>query len=209
MKMVFVGRPIACKGGFEMATYRLKSVVLVFFIICLLPYAAFADRFLNLNLVAQMKGRGAFEIPPDTIAQLLPPQASGCFVTDLVDPDTSWVIGKAYDCLLGAPVFVGDEGGFTIETAYVMDFQGQGAIVTVNNVTVQPALDAPPEETGITHIVGDFPAGQTIYSGSRRFKNAEGSVRVSGGNDLRELDLTSPETSFITFDYLFVVSFSR
>ncbi|MCI0508235.1 MAG: hypothetical protein L0Z73_19340 [Gammaproteobacteria bacterium] len=192
-----------------MAIKRMKFLLLVFVTIVLLPPAAIADRLLNLNLVVQMKGRGGFEIPPDDIAQLLPQGAGGCFVTDLADPDTSWIIGKGYDCLLGAPVFVGGEGGFTIETAYVMDIRNMGAIVTVNNVTVQPALDAPPEETGITHIVGDFPAGPTIYSGSRRFKNSEGSVRVSGGNDLRELDLTSPETSFITFDYLFVVSFHK
>ena len=92
-------------------------------------------------------------------------------------------------------------------TAYVLDFKSQGAIVTVNTVMVQPALDALPDDTGITHIVGDFPAEQTIYSGSRRFKKVEGSVRVSGGNDLRELDLADPVSSFITFDYLFVVSF--
>ncbi|WP_455208396.1 hypothetical protein [Kaarinaea lacus] len=185
---------------------KVKFVLAVILTLFLLPCTAFAERFANLNLVVQMKGRGGFEFPPPNIAHLLPPGAGGCFVTDLVNPKTSWVIGKAYDCLLGAPNPVGVEGGFTIQTAYMLDFTGQGTLVTVNEVTVQPALDALPDDTGITHIVGDFPAEQTIYSGSRRFKKAEGSVRVSGGNDLRELDLASPETSFITFDYLFVVS---
>jgi hypothetical protein len=185
---------------------KVKLISLVFLTLFLLPYTAFADRFTNLNLVVQMKGRGGFEYPPAKLAHLLPPGAEGCFVTDLVNPKTSWVIGKAYDCLLGAPNPVGDEGGFTIQTAYMLAFTGQGTLVTVNEITVQPALDASPDDTGITHILGDFPAEQTIYSGSRRFHKTEGSVRVSGGNDLRELDLASPETSFITFDYLFVIS---
>lgn len=193
-----------------MITNKIRLAFIVFFtVFLLLPHTAFADNFSNFNLVVQMKGKGGFEYPPAKLAQLLPPGAGGCFVTNLVNPKTEWVIGKAYDCLLGAPVFVGDEGGFTIQTAYMLDFKGQGTLVTVNTVTVQPALDALPDDTGITHIVGDFPTEQTIYSGSRRFKKATGSARVSGGNDLRELDLLNPETSFITFDYLFVVSFSN
>jgi hypothetical protein len=194
-------------GGFEVTTNKTKLVLLVLIILFLLPYAAFADRFTNLNLVVQMKGRGGFEYPPAHLARLLPAGAGGCFVADLVNPITEWNIGKAYDCLLGAPNPVGVEGGFTIQTAYMLDIKGQGTLVTVNTVTVQPALDALPEDTGITHIVGDFPAEHTIYSGSRRFKKAQGTVRVSGGNDLRELDLLNPDTSFITFDYLMIVSF--
>lgn len=190
-----------------MAIKKAKLVLLVFFTLFLLPHTTVADRFYNLNLVVQWKGKGGFEFPPASIAKLLPPEAVGCFVTDMVNPKTGWTIGTGYDCLLGEPNPIGVEGGFTITTAYVLDFKRQGTIVTVNNVTVQPALDASPEETGITHIVGDFPAEQTIYSGSRRFKKAEGTVRVSGGNDLRELDLNDPVHSFITFDYLFVVSF--
>ena len=187
---------------------KAKLVFVVFFMVFFLPGISVAGSgFSNLNLVVQWKGKGGFVFPPGNIAKLLPPGAGGCFVTDMINPRTGWSIGKGYDCLLSSPNPVGEEGGFTITTAYVLDFKNQGAIVTVNNVTVQPALDALPEETGITHIVGDFPAEQTIYSGSRRFKKAGGSVRVSGGNDLRELDLLSPETSFITFDYLFVVSF--
>lgn len=192
-----------------MLKHSLKFMLFIFIVVLLLPASASAERAVDLKLVVQMKGRGGFEFPPPNLAQLLPPGAGGCFVTELVDPKTGWAIGKAYDCLLGAPNFVGDEGGFTIATAYMLDFIGQGALVTVHEVTVQPALDAFPDDTGITHIVGDFPAEQTIFSGSRRFKKAEGSVRVSGGNDLRELDLTSPETSFITFDYLMVISLDQ
>ncbi|WP_455219269.1 hypothetical protein [Kaarinaea lacus] len=190
-----------------MVINKLKWALFILIALFLLPCTSVAGGFSNLNLVVQWKGKGGFEYPPGKIAHLLPPGAGGCFVTDMINPKTGWTIGKGYDCLLGAPNPVGDGGGFTITTAYVLDFKNQGIIVTVNNVTVQPALDAPPEETGITHVVGDFPSEQTIYSGSRRFKKAQGSVRVSGGNDLRELDLLSPETSFITFDYLFVVSF--
>lgn len=189
-----------------MLKQNIKLILCAVLALFLVPATALAERAVDLKLLVQMKGRGGFEFPPPNLAHLLPPGAGGCFVTDLVDPKTGWTIGRAYDCLLGAPNPVGDEGGFTIQTAYMLDFTGQGALVTVHEVTVQPALDAPPDETGITHIVGDFPAEQTVYSGSRRFKKAEGSVRVSGGNDLRELDLASPETSFITFDYLFVVS---
>ena len=192
-----------------MLKYAEKFIVYVFVALLLMPVTVSAERAVDLNLVVQMKGRGGFEFPPPNLAHLLPPGASGCFVTDLVDPKTGWAIGRAYDCLLGAPNFIGNEGGFTIATAYMLDFTGQGTLVTVHEVTVQPALDALPDETGITHIVGDFPAEPTIFSGSRRFKKAEGSVRVSGGNDLRELDLTSPETSYITFDYLMVISLDQ
>jgi hypothetical protein len=189
----------------------INKTTLALFVFCALlltPFITFADRFADHNLVVQMKGRGGFEFPSARIAHLLPPGASGCFVTDMLNPKTGWTIGKGYDCILGEPQPQGDGGGFTIQTAYVLDFKRQGSIVTVNNITVQPALDASAEDTGISHLVGDFPVEQTIYSGSRRFKKAQGSVRVSGGNDLRELDLTDPVNSFISFDYLFVVSFA-
>jgi len=192
-----------------MLKHTAKFIMYIFAALLLIPGTVLAERAVDLNLVVQMKGRGGFEFPPPNLAHLLPPGAGGCFVTDLVDPKTGWAIGRAYDCLLGAPNPVGDGGGFTIQTAYMLNFTGQGTLVTVNEVTVQPALDALPDDTGITHIVGDFPAEQTIFSGSRRFKKAEGSVRVSGGNDLRELDLASPETSFITFDYLMVISLDQ
>jgi hypothetical protein len=194
------------EGEFKMNISRGNIVWFVLFSIFIYANTALAERFSDLNLVVQMKGKGGFEYPSPKLARLLPPGAGGCFVTNLVNPNSDWVIGKAYDCLLGAPNPIGEEGGFTIQTAYMLDFQGKGTLVTINTVTVQPALDASPEETGITHIVGDFPAEQTIFSGSRIFKKAKGSVRVSGGNDLRELDLLSPDTSFITFDYIFVVS---
>ena len=190
-----------------MSTNKTTLALFVFCALLLLSFTAFAGRFSDNNLVVQMKGRGGFEFPSARIANLLPPGASGCFVTELVNPKSGWTIGKGYDCLLGEPQPQGEGGGFTIQTAYVLDFNRQGALVTVNNITVQPALDAPAQVTGISHLVGDFPTEHTIYSGSRRFKKAEGSVRVSGGNDLRELDLSDPMSSFITFDYLFVVSF--
>lgn len=189
---------------------KFKTLMLFSLIVVLmLPISVSAERAVDLNLVVQMKGRGGFEYPSPELAHLLPPGAGGCFVTDLLDPKTGWTIGRGYDCILGAPNPVGDEGGFTIQTAYMMDFTGQGTLVSVHEITVQPALDALPDETGITHVLGDFPAEQTIYSGTNRFKKAKGSVRLSGGNDLRELNLEDLVNSYITFDYLFVISLGK
>ena len=155
-----------------MFKYSLKFMLFIFIVLMLLPLVASAKHAVDLNLVVQMKGRGGFEYPPPKLAHLLPDGAGGCFVTDLVDPKTGWTIGRGYDCILGNPVPIDincPQGGFTIETAYMLDFTGQGTIVTINNVTVRPTGDIYPEETWISHVVGDFPAEQTIYSGSRRF----------------------------------------
>jgi hypothetical protein len=197
------------RGENEMLKHIVKFIAYVFVALLLIPVTVSADRAVDLNLVVQMKGRGGFEFPPPNLAELLPDGAGGCFVTDLVDPKTGWTIGRGYDCILGAPNFIGVEGGFTIQTAYMLDFTGQGTLVSVNEITVQPTLDALPEETGITHVLGDFPVEHTIISGTRRFKKAKGSVRLSGGNDLRELNLDDLLNSFITFDYLFVISLEK
>jgi hypothetical protein len=182
------------------------TMTITMLLVTMNAFAGPRDRASDFNLVVQWQGKGGFEYPPHKIANLLPPGASGCFVVDMIDPSSGWHIGRGYDCILSGPMPVGDEGGFTIDTAYVFEFFKHGTIVSVHNITVQPALDASADETGITHILGDFPTENTIYSGLGKFRNATGKVRLSGGNDLRELDLTDLPNSFITFDYLFVLS---
>ena len=189
-----------------MSAYYRWTILTTIVWLLLFPLNVFAAHASDSNLVVQWQGKGGFEYPPKKIANKLPPGASGCFTVDMIDPRTSWLIGKGYDCILSEPMPVGNEGGFTIDTAYVFEFFRHGTIVSVHNITVQPALDAPPEDTCITHILGDFPTENTIYSGSGKFKKAKGKVRLSGGNDLRELDLMDLVNSFITFDYLFVIS---
>jgi hypothetical protein len=63
------------------------------------------------------------------------------------------------------------------------------------------AMVAPTAHAGNTHLIGSFPANNTVVDGTGRFHKTSGRVRVSGAAELSQY----PEQ--IVFDHLFVMDF--
>ena len=124
-----------------------------------------------------------------------------CFTVDLVDVSTNQVIGDATDCLSnisGDPVV-----GMALTGTTIFNFP-QGQLVSRGSTTVQPILHPSPQD-GFTHVTG-APApssGSNIIDGTKAFKNADGTVRLSGLVNLENLG-----SGEITFDCVFVINAS-
>lgn len=147
------------------------------------------------------------------------PEGNGfCFPgLDLVDLKTNQVIGTATDCLSDI-AFSPVSGGMSLTGTTTFNFR-QGSLTSHGRTTVQPILDLAGEplidlvapngvdnQDGFTHTTGaPAPAGNNILAGSgtRAFKNATGTVRLSGLVDLRSFLLTAGTP--ITFDCIFVI----
>ncbi len=70
-------------------------------------------------------------------------------------------------------------------------------LVSVGDVTIQPNLT---EDPNVTHITGSFPTENNIVYGTKKFEDASGTVRLSGGVDMSDF----PNTIF--FDCIFLVN---
>lgn len=104
-----------------------------------------------------------------------------CFEMDLVEPDTSKVIGTGTECLdLDSIAGNPDEGGFAISNTTILDLPG-GTIKSRNRTTMQPLLDGSPE---MTHLAGNAPEAENVLSGTGRFASLRGTVHLSGTADL-------------------------
>ena len=124
-----------------------------------------------------------------------------CFTLDLVDLATGNVIGDATDCL--ADIVPDAGGGMALTGTTFFNFPG-GELVSRGRTTVQPVLDG---SVDFTHITGAVPqdGDNSVLSGTGRFNQAEGAVRLSGAVNLAELDSDGK----ITFDCVFVISLNK
>ena len=127
--------------------------------------------------------------------------SADCFEVDLIDMKNRRHIGKAVDCLsvqevigdfefirlIGTTTFHLPQGSVTT--------QGFTTVAKVQQVTESPAIGM------ITHFTAAAGTGNAIIDGTKRFKNATGTSRLSGLVNLANL-LTIGE---ITFDCIFVV----
>jgi hypothetical protein len=175
-----------------------------------LPIQSHAKGGLNLVRIVQWKGTATPVELPKSVGGDIVPAGTPCYEVEMVNPLTGWRIGTGYDCITnpGSLVVTG-EG--TVTTYYIFVFRGRGSIISHNRVVVRSSSDDDvynPVPTGqdpvnlhFTHILGSFPNENTIAGGTRRFKNASGKVRVSGGVSLANF----PDT--IEFDDLFVIDF--
>ena len=100
----------------------------------------------------------------------------------MVDVSTGKVIGTAEGCL--SEVGDGDNGGLLLTGTTFFNFPG-GQVVTRGRTTVQPLNEMAPGSS-ITHITGAIPAPGTnqVLAGTRRFRDASGTARLSGAVDL-------------------------
>lgn len=175
--------------------------VLMFFFtaILALSFSAEAKRGGNL-LTLNLKGTGEAYI-----AQIPEIDGSGtiegtCFDVKLYNLDNGFQIGTATDCLSDIEDNVGDGDSIKLVGTTIFNFTGGGQFVTRGNTTVRQMLHG---QSNFTHITGAEPSGgNDILSGTKQFKNAEGSARLSGLVNLSEL----VSDGKITFDCIFVIN---
>ena len=122
---------------------------------------------------------------------------ANCFTVDLIDISKDKVVGSAVDCL--AEVTEVGDGLALVGTTYFNFNNGQ--LVSRGLTTVQPVTHGSP---GTTHITGAIPpatGSNDILSGTGAYKNASGSVRLSGAVNMANIDKNE-----IAFDCLFVIT---
>ena len=115
---------------------------------------------------------------------------------DLVNAKTGKVIGRGSDCL--SDITPSDNGGMALTATSFFHFPG-GTLVSQGLVTVQPKLHGLEE---FTHVTGAAPAqsiNNVIY-GDGKFKDADGSVRLSG-----LVNLSRFGSGYIDFDCVFII----
>ena len=156
---------------------------------------------IGINLVVQWKGTGTAGVLPPGVGGDVVPVGTECVIVEMVDPRTGLSLGTGYDCIVDmTPVGHGGDG-IKVTTYYIFAFK-DGSIISLNSLTVQPVVDQGSIDVGMTHILGDFlfVDENSIQGGTKRFYNATGNVRVSGGVNLNNF----PDT--IEFDDLFVIT---
>ena len=142
--------------------------------------------------------QGTAQGQPKTLDLPGGPVDATCFQVDLINLESGRVIGSGADCLtniqpLGAGVSLTD---YTI-----FDFPS-GSIVSQSEVSIQPAQMAGFPQ--VSHLTGSHPMpwDNNVLMGTRRFRNATGQVRLSGGVDMSKL----ASDGQITFDCIFVIT---
>ena len=131
-----------------------------------------------------------------------------CFDGVYVDLATGIVVGTGSDCLdlssiEGGNPFAGES--FVISNTTIFNLQG-GSITTGQRTSIAPVVqgDTGDEETVATHFTGDLSRG-VVLSGTGRFRNATGTVRLHGAVDMSLFDAT--EGSPIGFNCVFILDF--
>jgi hypothetical protein len=150
------------------------------------------------NIVVLLAGEGLVDTSGNQFTKLglVAPEGVACFDMDLVDARTGRVIGSGSDCL--SDVTPSDNGGMSLTATSFFHFRS-GTLVSRGLVTVQPKLHGLDE---FTHVTGAAPAtseNNVIY-GDGRFKDASGSVRLSGLVNLSRFD-----SGYIDFDCVFII----
>ena len=130
-----------------------------------------------------------------------------CHDVDLFNAKNGQRIGTATDCLSNfsdPPLASG-----TALVGTTTFWLPQGKIVTQGRTRVQPAAPTTITTTDghlITHTTGASADGNSILEGTKRFKNATGTVRLSGLVDLAKFS-GKDDGGSIFFDCLFVIDF--
>lgn len=151
----------------------------------------------SANVIVALKGTAIGEMRPVAVGAQGDDAQALCFDLDLIDLKTGRKIGTATDCLSNIQP-VGE--GIALVGRTIFNFPG-GTLVSRGLTTVQPTTHGSPT---VTHITGAIPtAGEnSILSGTGRFKNAAGSVRLSGAV---KMDPLADGRLKITFDCIFVI----
>jgi hypothetical protein len=176
----------------------IKMNVFLVIVVTLLSASGANAAGIGNNIVVLLAGLGAGYDGNEQFEQFgLEPLDATCFEMDLIDAKTGNVIGRGSDCLSDiAPS--GDGGGLMMTATTFFYFPG-GTLVSRGRVTVQPVLTG---STEFTHITGAVPSpgANSVMYGDGKFKNAYGSVRLSGA-----VNMSGFAAGLIFFDCVFVI----
>jgi hypothetical protein len=153
---------------------------------------------LGRNIVVLLAGEGLVDDSGNQFTQLglVAPEGVLCFDMDLINAKTGRVIGSGSDCL--SDINSSDNGGMSLTATSFFHFP-RGTLVSRGLVTVQPKLHGLEEFTHVTGAAPSLSENSVIY-GDGRFKNAAGSVRLSGLVNLERFG-----SGYIDFDCVFII----
>jgi len=167
------------------------------------PTMAEPDKAAEPNIVIRLVGTaiGEDRMVPDIDGDGIDDSAL-CFDINLKDVKTGKMIGTATDCLSNI-TSVGY--GLSLVGTTTFDFNDGNQLVSRGITTVQPVTDGSPN---MTHITGSIPDvnENNILSGTGKYHDASGPVRLSGAVNMVTQDDNSLQ---ITFDCLFVINLDR
>ncbi len=160
---------------------KLSAVILAGLGLSLAAWPALAAPPADPTIVVVLEGVG--DLLDEDDAPL--PEPALCYEADLFNAHTGSFIGTGIDCLEDI-VADADTGIITLDRTTFFSFP-HGELVASGVTTVAPILEGSP---GFTHVVGDIPASgfNSIVSGTKRFANSTGRVRLSGAVDLSNFD---------------------
>jgi len=178
---------------------KIKTNIFLVILVALFSASGANAAGIGNNIVVLLAGEGLADGSGNQFTQLglVAPEGVLCFDIDLVDAKTGRVIGSGSDCL--SDIIPSDNGGMSLTATSFFHFHG-GTLVSQGLVSVQPKFHGLEE---YTHVVGAAPApfeNNVIY-GDGKFKDAEGSVRLSGLVNLSRLGTTG----HIDFDCVFII----
>jgi hypothetical protein len=179
------------------------NIFLVILVTLLSASGANAGGF-RKNIVVLLAGEGLVDDSGNQFTRLglVPPEGVLCFDMDLIDAKTGRVIGSGSDCL--SDINSSENGGMSLTATSFFHFR-HGTLVSRGLVTVQPKLPGL-EFDGLeefTHVTGaaPSPSENNVIYGDGKFKNAAGSVRLSGLVNLSRL----ATHGVIDFDCVFII----
>jgi len=176
----------------------IRTNIFLVILITLLSASGANAAGIGKNIVVLLAGEGLVDDSGNQFTQLglVAPEGVLCFDMDLVDAKTGNVIGSGSDCL--SDINMSDNGGMSLTATSFFHFPG-GTLVSQGLVTVQPKLHGLEE---FTHVTGaaPSPSENNVIYGDGRFKDAAGSVRLSG-----LVNLSRFGSGYIDFDCVFII----
>ena len=181
----------------------IRTNIFLVLLVALLSASGANARGFGNNIVVLLAGEGLADGTGNQFTQLglVAPDGVLCFDMDLIDARTGRVIGSGSDCLSEITQF--DNGAMSLTATSFFHFR-HGTLVSQGLVTVQPKLHGLDE---FTHVTGAAPPpyeNNVIYADGK-FKNAEGSVRLSGLVNLSRLE----SNYIIDFDCVFIIDIKK
>ena len=177
---------------------KIKTDILFVILVALFSASGASAGGLGKNIVVLLAGEGLADGSGNQFTQLglVVPEGVLCFDMDLVNARTGRVIGRGSDCL--SDITPSDNGGMSLTATSFFHFPG-GTLVSRGLVTVQPKLHGLEEFTHVTGAAPSLSENNVIY-GDGRFKDASGSVRLSG-----LVNLSRFGSGYIDFDCVFII----
>ena len=177
---------------------KIRTNIFLVILVTLLSASGASAAGIGNNIVVLLAGEGLADGTGNQFTQLglVAPEGVLCFDIDLVDARTGNVIGSGSDCL--SEISPSENGGMALTATSFFHFPG-GTLVSQGLVTVQPKFHGLEE---FTHVVGaaPSPSENNVIYGDGKFKDASGSVRLSGLVNLSRLG-----SGYINFDCVFII----